>query len=223
MKSKVIFDNYTLYENATIKKNKTNKEIKQHLKKDGFIYVLINGKYMVLHKIMLLYFNNEYNSQTDKIVFIDNNKSNCQLSNLKVIKNGFIRVKPNEEMRLYYEKYEDELYIRARMIFYKHIKPRLKKNTLLYDDVIQYLLIAVWNRLPQFFIKFRHSDLDFMAWAYVLMRFESQNQKIYKFFDSYSGIIRVEESFDNIYDLSGSFVGLKNATIENIYFTERKY
>jgi len=57
MKCKVIFDNYTLYENATLIKNETKKPVQLHLKKDGFIYVLINGNYMLLDKIMLLFFN----------------------------------------------------------------------------------------------------------------------------------------------------------------------
>lgn len=100
---KIIFSNYVIYEDSTILSLKLNKPISTYEKK-GYKMICLSvqskKKKYFLHKLMAMSFIDDY-KENDRISFIDYNRLNCSLNNLKVVKMEFEVLKEGKRNMIY--------------------------------------------------------------------------------------------------------------------------
>lgn len=101
---KIIFNNYVIYDDSTIVSLKLNKAISTHENKGYKRVALYIGakekKIFLLHKLMAMSFIDDY-KESDRISFIDYNRLNCSLNNLKVMKPCVESLKVGKRNKIY--------------------------------------------------------------------------------------------------------------------------
>lgn len=217
-----IHEYYELNSNGHIFSLKSNKYLDGHLDKDGFLVVHLQlseykKKKYYLHKLILQSFDENYNENTDSIGFKDGNKSNCSLENLVLIKNGSIKLLPNEKMNIFFEK-QEPYKIASNFIGYCYNtgKDFLISNSFTSDDLLQHFVLIIWRRLPSYFAK--HSHIDFGKYAFSVLKHYITNKEFWKYYSSLQNVVKVNfESFDMFdgYLNGGSFISLIEAKKTN--------
>lgn len=167
---KHLFGNYFVDSDGYVINQRTNQIVKPsfHKQKGYYRVVLLqtNPRMTINHALHTLiiksFVDSDYNHKLDSITFIDGDKKNCKLENLRLIKSTRI----NDDQILSFVNSID-LYRITRGIFsnYKKSKCIASLSSVVYthEDIIQDLVTYLHKYIPYYLAKYQTQD--FFLWA----------------------------------------------------------
>lgn len=206
--SKIIENDYILYQDGTIFSKKSKRLLTPNANKnDGFISVNLNNNQYSLHVLVATHFNQDYDPLNDLIQFTDNDKSNCDINNLEIVKLGFIRQKNDELSNAFFESQDP--YKLARLFLAKRFKTHGKifyNNSFDYEDLIQTMVIKLYNSTPSYLLKYNNDNDGQEA-----IQFNTFATHVFSnMFDTHKSVWHEMYSFGSIVEVSDEIVAYEH-------------